>query len=106
MGYYVPISMYHDPIELLDRFKYADNPRNYSHWEDPAFTALLNQAGKASTEEEYIQLLDQAEELLIQEMPFAPIFHWNYALLVQPHVKGFAVSPLGYLYFDRISIEI
>lgn len=105
MGYFVFLSMYHDPIELLDRFKYAQNTRNYARWENPTYANLLTRSAQALSQEEHFSLIGQAEELLMDEMPFAPIFHWNYALLVQPHIKGFAVSPLGYLCLDKISIE-
>lgn len=106
MGCFVFIAMYYDDsIELLDRFKYAHNPRNYARWQNDSFIDLLTQSEQYSSPEERASLLEQAESLLMDEMPFAPIFHWNYALLVQPYVKGLTVSPLGYLCFDRISIE-
>lgn len=105
MGYFVFLSMFHDPIELLDRFKYAHNTRNYARWQNPIYTDLLDRSACSSSQEEHFELLGQAEDLIMDEMPFAPIFHWNYALMVQPHVKGFAVSPLGFLCFDHISLE-
>jgi oligopeptide transport system substrate-binding protein len=104
MGYFVFLSLYcSDSIEILDRFKYAQNARNYARWENESYTQLLDKAVQAVSEEESEILSTNAEAILLQEMPFAPIFHWNYALLVQPYIKGFAVSPLGYLCFDRIT---
>jgi oligopeptide transport system substrate-binding protein len=105
MGYFVFISMYNDPIELLDRFKNKENPRNYSRWHSPEYADYVNRAAQTVSSEEHFELLDRAEAVLMDELPFAPIFHWNYALLVQPYVKGFAVSPSGNLCFERISIE-
>jgi oligopeptide transport system substrate-binding protein len=105
MGYFVPTSIYYDPIEILERFKYADNPRNYPRWQHSQYIHLIDQSEETASPQERLSLLNQAEKILIEQMPFAPIFHWNYALLVQPHVQGFSVSPLGYLNFDRISIK-
>ena len=106
MGYFVFLSMYcAESIELLDRFKYAQNARNYARWQNDAYAELLDKSALCTSKEEHFKMLDDAEALLMDEMPFAPIFHWNYALLVQPYVKGFAVSSLGYLCFDRISIK-
>ncbi|MBY0529589.1 MAG: peptide ABC transporter substrate-binding protein [Rhabdochlamydiaceae bacterium] len=105
MGYFVPASIYFDPIEILERFKYSNNPRNYPRWENAQYIKLINQSEQTASVKERLSLLNLAEEILMEQMPFAPIFHWNYALLVQPHVKGFCVSPLGYLNFDRISIK-
>ena len=105
MGYFVFLSMYQDPIELLDRFKNAQNTRNYARWQNDTYADLLTRSAQSSTQEEHFALLDQAEKIMIDEMPYAPIFHWNYALLVQPHVKGFDISPLGYFCFDKVFIE-
>jgi oligopeptide transport system substrate-binding protein len=105
MGYFVFLSMYQDPIELLERFKSAQTTRNYARWQNEKYTDLVTRAGRATSEQEHFALLDQAEKIFIDEMPYAPIFHWNYAMLVQPHVKGFEVSPLGYFCFDRVHLE-
>ncbi len=105
MGYFVFLSMYHDPIDLLDRFKNAQNARNYARWQNDTYADLVTRSSQALSQEEHFALLDQAEKILIDEMPFAPVFHWNYALLVQPYVKGLDVSPLGYFCFERVSID-
>lgn len=105
MGYFVFLAMYHDPIELLERFKSSHNGRNYARWENSAYADLIDRSARSTSQEEHFALLDQAEKILIDEMPYAPIFHWNYALLIQPHVKGFDISPLGYLCFDKVSLE-
>jgi oligopeptide transport system substrate-binding protein len=105
MGYFVYVSMYPDPIEILDRFKHPHNVRNYPRWQNSTYTELLDKASRCPSEDEHFKLLDQAETILMDEMPFAPVFHWNYALLVQPYVKGFAITPQGFLCLDRVSLE-
>ncbi len=105
MGYFVYLAMYQDPIELLDRFKSAQNTRNYARWQNDTYADLVTRSAQSTSQEEHFALLDQAEKIMIDEMPYAPIFHWNYALLVQPHVKGFDISPLGYFCFDKVFIE-
>lgn len=42
---------------------------------------------------------------MIDEMPLTGLFHENYAFLIHPHIQGFAISPIGHIYFDRISID-
>lgn len=105
MGYFVFLSMCKDPIELLNRFKYANSSRNYSRWQSEHYIELLDKAERIHSNEKRSALLNQAEKVLMDEMPFTPVFHWNNALLVQPHVKGFAISPLGYLLLDRVSLR-
>jgi oligopeptide transport system substrate-binding protein len=98
MGYFV----FHS-IEVFDRFQNSRNERNYARWENQAYIDLLDQSAQCLAEKDSWSVLEKAEKILIDEMPFAPMFYWNYALLVQPYVKGLIVSPMGYLYFDRIS---
>ncbi len=105
MGYFVPVSMACDPSDLLSRFKFADGSRNYACWQNDTYAELLNRAEQSASQEERLLLLEQAEKLLMDEMPIAPLFYWNNAFLVQSHVQGFAISPLGYLCLDRISIK-
>lgn len=105
MGYFVFLSLnFGNSSSLLDRFKYSGSERNYSRWENAIYTALLNQADQSSTEETNLSFLQQAEKVLIEDMPFAPLFHWNYALLIQPYVKKLEVSPLGYFIFDNVTL--
>ena len=94
---------YGDPLSLLHRFRYSKDAMNYSRWENEKFSALLDASSLEKDGEKRGELLEQAETLLIEEMPLAPLFHWNFSLLVQPEVKGFAMDPLGHVRFDQIS---
>lgn len=94
---------YADPLSLLNRFRYSGDSKNYSHWESAEFSALLDKACQTSEWDQRSDPLRQAEELLMAEVPLAPLFHWNFALLVQPKVRGVEVDPLGNLRFEKIS---
>lgn len=105
MGLFVHVSVACESLELLSRFKFAIGPRNYSQWENKDYIDLLNRAGQVDDLNQRATLLEQAEKILMEEMPIAPLFYWNNAFLVQPHVEGFALSPLGHLCLDHISIK-
>ena len=47
---------------------------NYSFYENPEVTALLLQGDQASTPEEAIEDYQAAEDLVVQDMPMAPLF--------------------------------
>jgi oligopeptide transport system substrate-binding protein len=66
---------------------------------------VISQALQSPSSKEYNVKIKEAEQILIDEMPIACLYHDNYVFLIQPHVKGFAISPLGHIYFDKISIE-
>ena len=51
------------------------------------------------------KILEKAEDILADEMPITPIYHWKYATLVNPRIKNANIGPIGDLAFERIIIE-
>jgi ABC-type transport system substrate-binding protein len=47
---------------------------NYPFYDNPEVTGLISQGDQAATEEEAIELYQQAEDLIAQDMPMAPLF--------------------------------
>ena len=47
---------------------------NYSFYDNPQVTELISQGDQAATEEEAIELYQQAEDLIAEDMPNAPLF--------------------------------
>jgi oligopeptide transport system substrate-binding protein len=106
MGIFAWLADYGDPMNILERFTEKDNHRNYPKWHNKNYNDLLTEARKIHSRSEYLDKVREAEQLLIDEMPFTCLFHENYAFLIQPYVTGFAISPLGHIYFERISIDV
>jgi len=100
------MAQYNDPMNILDRFKHKDNVKNYANWENQTFIELLNASGLAATREERFQLLEEAEAIMMDEMPVAPIFHWNAAYIAKPYVKSYGQVNIGNGFFDRVYIDI
>ncbi len=88
------VDKYKNPMNRLERFCDPTCPRNYCKWDSPAFRQLVDYG-----------LLTEAEQLLAQEMPFTSLYHSPHSFLIAPHVKGFAVSPLGVTYLEDVFIE-
>jgi ABC-type transport system substrate-binding protein len=47
---------------------------NYPFYENPEVTDLISQGDQAATEDEAIELYQQAEDLIAEDMPMAPLF--------------------------------
>lgn len=105
IGLFAWLADYGDSMNILERFIDKNNHRNYPKWESNTYSNLIQEAHQATTQSQYLEKIKQAERLLIDEMPFTCLFHENFAFLIHPHVKGFAVSPLGHIYFDQITID-
>ncbi len=98
-------AQYQDPMNLLERFKFKENSKNFSGWEDPQYIHLLNRYMKTTQLEKRLEIALQAEKLLIDQMPIAPIYYFSYAYLQKSYVKNLAVSPIGVFQFDRVFID-
>jgi ABC-type transport system substrate-binding protein len=59
----------------------------------------------ATSQEQYAKKIKEAEEILIEEMPFTCLYHENFVFLLSPRVQHFAVSPLGHIYFDHLILK-
>jgi len=98
-------AQYNDPMNILERFKSKHNIKNYSGWENRDYIDLLNDSLHLFSPVERIQFLEKAEEILAEDMPFTCLYHWHMNYLLQPHVKGFYISPIGSLHWEFVSID-
>lgn len=81
------LAQYNDPMNIFERFKYKENFKNYSGWENEEFKALLNRSFEESGEKR-LSTLKEAEEIFLREMPVLPLYHLNAIFLKKPYVKN------------------
>ena len=82
------IAGFKDPTAFLDFYRYLSSSNNYSQWSNPDFSALLEQADLVCDEEKRTDLLLQAEKILMEEMPIAPIYFYTGSYIKKPYVKN------------------
>ena len=49
--------------------------------------------------------MHQAEDLMMEDMPGLPIYYYTQPMGVKSYVKGLKVSNLGFIYFDKVTVE-
>ncbi len=64
-----------DPFYSLNIFKDASEEINFSKWEKAEYQNLLDRANQATNEQQKKLIQQQAEALLMQEMPVMPLFY-------------------------------
>ncbi len=84
----------------------TDGSRNLGHWANPQFNLLLDQAKTETDIAARNALLQQAELVMIDDLPIIPIYWARYNYLLDPQVRGwqpniYNAHPLKYVYFDN-----
>lgn len=93
---------YNDPYNYLESFT-TDHPMNRTGWSNEKYDQLLRDAYGETDEAKRMELLYEAEELLMEEVPMFPLFYYNNVILEQESVKGVlrhTVGPNDYKYVE------
>lgn len=99
------IAQFHDPINLLERFKERSNPKNYAGWERPEFARLLETAQGTVDPERRKLILEEAEALFAEEMPLAPIYHWSQPTIAGPRIGEVPANLSGAVLFEKMALK-
>lgn len=97
------IGDYMDPITFLEMFT-TGNGNNDTGWSNMEYDALIAKAFRSRTPEEHIDALMRAEEILMTELPIAPLYFYTRIFLKDPRLGGWYPKlldnrPYKYLYF-------
>lgn len=99
------IAQFHDPINILERFKEEKNPKNYSGWSSPEYKELLNKAAESLSPQGRVLFLSEAEKLLEEQTLQIPLYHWRSPMLVHPRVHGLSITRSGGILIEQMFIE-
>ena len=89
------IGDYEDPNTFLDTLR-PNRGNNKTGWENPEFDRLVALANATLDQEERYEILMQAERLLIDEMPIAPIYTYVRVYQLHEDVKGWHPNILSH----------
>ncbi len=96
---------FNDPINFLELFKYKDGKCNHTFWQNQEYIHLLDQSEDMTNKKMREQLLQEAQEVLMKEMPIIPIYQASLCYLKKNEIKGVYVSPLGYVEFKWVEVS-
>ena len=98
------VADYADPNTFLDMF-ITDSGNNNTGWSNQEYDDLIKRAGATASAEERMELLQQAETILLTDLPIAPIYFYVSKSLVRPEVKGWYPNILDHHPYTAISLE-
>ncbi|MBN1537589.1 MAG: peptide ABC transporter substrate-binding protein [Anaerolineales bacterium] len=96
---------YPDPENFLDIIFHTGNDFNLSNYSNLEVDALLEQARIELETDRRIELYQQAEKALLDDFSAIPMIIPSSFALVNPAVKGFALSPMYYPFVHLIWME-
>lgn len=98
------IADYAHPLTFLDMFT-SGNGNNDTGWANPDYDRLIRAAQSAGSEADRKALMEQAEALLLRDLPIMPIYWYTKVHLRDPRVKGWGTSLLAKQPYKYMSIS-
>ncbi|MFJ9254610.1 peptide ABC transporter substrate-binding protein [Bacillus pumilus] len=86
---------FNDPVNFLELYKDKDGGNNDTGWESKEYKQSLNDSAKETDKTKREEMLKKAEEIIINDMPIAPIYFYTQLWVQDPKLKGVVVSGLG-----------
>lgn len=81
-----------DPVAFLHMFV-SDSEFNDARWSNAEYDSRLTAAATERDPQRRLQLLAEAEAILLHECPIIPLYHRMSTHLVRPEVSGFFTNP-------------
>lgn len=95
---------FNDAVSMLDLFV-TDGGNNSGKYSNPEYDKLIEQIKATDDNKVRMPLLHQAEDILMRDMVVAPTTYRTRIVLLNPKVKGYYQSPMGFDYFMYASVE-
>jgi oligopeptide transport system substrate-binding protein len=101
-GYKAPF--YNDPAEVLNYYS-SMGMANYSKWTHPLYTEKLTNAIQSKEFQKRMKLLEEAELVMLEQMPLIPICTDKIMFAKNPNLKGLVFDCIGALDLSYASFK-
>ncbi|MGQ9584875.1 MAG: ABC transporter substrate-binding protein [Anaerolineae bacterium] len=99
------IADYPDPENFLDLLFHSRSAQNGTGYSNPEVDELLEQARAEPDPEKRFRLYQRAEERIVMDVPWIPLYHDVNYLLVKPYVNGLTMTPQGLYDLRRVRVQ-
>ena len=93
-----------DPVTFLGMFT-ANSAYNWTGWNHPEYEKLLDTAAMTADAKQRYEIFQQAETLLLNEAPVAPLFYGAQTYLIHSAVKGWEPAPLVFRRYQIVELR-
>lgn len=99
------IADYPDPQNFLDLLFHSTSAYNHGAYSNPKLDALVEEARVEQDADKRMALYREAEELLIQDAAWIPLYHSGGYYLVKPYVKDLVITGQQTMNLAEVRIE-
>ena len=98
------IADYPDPQNFLEVLFHTDSAQNHGNYSNPQVDALLDEARGTQDVEKRLALYQQAEQLILEDAAWVPLYFGVENWVVKPYVQGFQLPPMKIPKFQYVSV--
>jgi len=96
---------YNDAYTFLEQYDSAKNGNNDTGWENAEYTKLLKQSQVETDPEKRIEILKQAEAMIMSENPVIPVYYYTNLYVSKDYVENIAPDKLGNIYLKYADVN-
>lgn len=85
---------YPDPEDIIDLLFYSKSGQNNTLYNSPVLDDLVLRARTEQDVTRRLQLYQQAEQVILDDAPWIPLYFGRDNIVVKPHVKNFNPNPI------------
>lgn len=105
IGQCVWVAQYHDPMNILDRFRVKENGKNYSGFDNKEYKEIIDDSVYHANKNDRFDRLREALNILNEEVPLTAIYHWTNPYMKKDYVNGLLIQKSGFAHLHRIKID-
>jgi peptide/nickel transport system substrate-binding protein/oligopeptide transport system substrate-binding protein len=96
-----------DPDSFLSKLFHSTSRWNYTGYANPAVDELLVRGRRTGDPLQRAEIYRRAEQLIMDDAPVLPVWHYVYERLFQPYVRDVEVSSFGdpYIPFRKVWLD-
>lgn len=84
---------YNDAYTFLSKYEEVNNADNRTGWHNDTYTDLLAQSKTETDSDKRVALLQEAEAILMESVPFVPVYYYSNSFAFHDNVKNMAPNP-------------
>ncbi|MER1957721.1 MAG: peptide ABC transporter substrate-binding protein [Solibacillus sp.] len=96
---------YNDAYSFLEMYNSATNGNNQTGWSNDEYTNLLKASTTETDAAKRTEMLQQAEEIIMEEMPVAPVYYQTNLFISHDNVENMAPDALGNINLKFVDVK-